>query len=81
MDREAWIDIQPADTSAGTAPVGGPYDFGFVPAMRKLLVRHPRIGAAFRGLFNEVMFAPGTLSRRERELVAAVAAAGQDCFY
>jgi AhpD family alkylhydroperoxidase len=27
------------------------------------------------------MFGPGALSRREREMVAGVAAAAQDCFY
>jgi AhpD family alkylhydroperoxidase len=28
-----------------------------------------------------VMFAPGALARREREMIAAVAAAAQDCHY
>ena len=34
-----------------------------------------------RGFFAEVMFAPGALSRAEREMVAAVASAAQDCEY
>ena len=34
------------------------------------------------GPFSEIMFSPeGTLDRREREMVAAVASAGQDCHY
>jgi AhpD family alkylhydroperoxidase len=32
-------------------------------------------------LFTEVMFAPGSLSRAEREMIAATAAAAQDCHY
>jgi alkylhydroperoxidase/carboxymuconolactone decarboxylase family protein YurZ len=32
-----------------------------------------------RGAFYEIMFAPGALDRAEREMVAAVASAAQDC--
>jgi alkylhydroperoxidase/carboxymuconolactone decarboxylase family protein YurZ len=32
-------------------------------------------------LFREVMFAPGDLTRAEREMIAAVASAAQDCHY
>jgi hypothetical protein len=60
---------------------GGPYDFGFLPAMVRLVAAHPQIGARFGGLFAQVMFDPGALSRGEREMVAAVASAAQDCFY
>ena len=49
--------------------------------MGRLLMAHPRLGPPFLQLFGEIMFAPGALTRRERELVAAVTAAGQDCFY
>ena len=38
-------------------------------------------GGAFGALFGEIMFAPGDLSRAEKEMVAGVAAAAQDCFY
>jgi hypothetical protein len=31
--------------------------------------------------FATIMFGPGALSRPEREMVAGVAAAAQDCFY
>lgn len=58
-----------------------PYDFGFVGGMSRLLAAHQRIGTAMRGFFAEVMFAPGVLSRDEREMVAAVASAAQDCEY
>jgi alkylhydroperoxidase family enzyme len=64
-------------------PPGGKlsYDFGFVPAMRRLLMAHPVLGPAFTDLFRQVMFGPGFLDRQEREMVAAVAAAAQDCRY
>ena len=38
--------------------------------------------AHFVALFGEIMFSPlGALDRREREMIAAVAAAAQDCHY
>jgi alkylhydroperoxidase/carboxymuconolactone decarboxylase family protein YurZ len=61
--------------------VKSPYDFGFVGGMSRLLSAHERLGQAMRGFFAEVMFAPGALSRDEREMVAAVASAAQDCEY
>jgi AhpD family alkylhydroperoxidase len=32
-------------------------------------------------LYRQIMFEPGQLSRQEREMVAAVTAAAQDCYY
>jgi alkylhydroperoxidase/carboxymuconolactone decarboxylase family protein YurZ len=58
-----------------------PYDFGFIGGMSRLVAAHQRIGAALRAFFGEVMFAPGALTRAEREMVAAVASAAQDCEY
>ncbi len=58
-----------------------PYDFGFVPAMGRLIPTHKRIGAPLSALAAEIMFAPGHLSRAEREMIAAVTAAAQDCYY
>ena len=49
--------------------------------MTRLILAHPRIGRAFAALFAQIMFAPGHLERREREMIAAVAAAAQDCRY
>ena len=57
------------------------YHFGYRSEMGLLLGAHPRIGPAFGALFTEVMFAPGSLSRAEREMIAATAAAAQDCHY
>lgn len=57
------------------------YDFGFIPAMGRLLLTHREIGLPFVMLFSRVMFGPGALTRAEREAVAAVTAAAQDCFY
>jgi alkylhydroperoxidase/carboxymuconolactone decarboxylase family protein YurZ len=61
--------------------VKNPYDFGFIGGMSRLLSAHPRIGKALRAAFNEIMFAPGVLDRAEREMIAAVASAVQDCEY
>jgi Carboxymuconolactone decarboxylase family len=67
-----------AETKPG---MKSPYDFGFIGGMSRLLSAHERLGRAMRGFFAEVMFAPGALSRDEREMVAAVASAAQDCEY
>jgi hypothetical protein len=62
-------------------PGSHPYDFGFVTGMGRLLMAHPRIGRAFMELYAQVMFVPGHLSRREREMIAGVTAAAQFCHY
>lgn len=77
--REAWVAIAPPRATEGPRRPG--YDFGYVPAMGRLLAAHPEIGPPFARLFGQVMFGPGALDRSEREMVAAVAAAAQDCFY
>lgn len=78
---EAWVKL-PDPAQMGQLAQASPYFFGFVPAMGRLLASHPEIGQHFMGLFAEIMFSPDrSLSRREREMVAAVAAAAQDCFY
>ncbi len=66
---------------AASQAVSRGYDFGFVAGMSRLLMAHDRVGPLFRQLFRELMFGPGHLDRREREMVAAVAAAAQDCHY
>jgi alkylhydroperoxidase/carboxymuconolactone decarboxylase family protein YurZ len=83
---EAWVRI-PTDEELsklrGAVPAGRrhPYEFGFFPAMGRLQMAHPRIGAAFGAFFSQVMFEPGALDRREREMIAAVSSAAQDCHY
>ncbi len=84
---EAWVQI-PTDAElrarvpADASGVRHPYDFGFFPAMARLVMAHGRIGPAFGALFTQIMFAPeGKLSRAEREMVAAIASAAQDCHY
>ena len=82
--REAWVAIPGEAEVRARLPVGRayPYDFGFLPAMGRLLRTHPRIGKAFMTLMNEIMWTPEScLSRGEREMIAAVAAAAQDCHY
>ena len=83
--NEAWVDF----THVGdlysvmrSANARHPYDFGFMPAMARLIAAHGRIGPAFSALFTQIMFSPeGRLDRREREMVAAVTAAAQNCRY
>jgi len=64
-----------------TGASSSPYDFGYIGGMGRLLATHPRIGPAMGRAFYEIMFAPGALDRAEREMVAAVASAAQDCEY
>jgi hypothetical protein len=79
----AWVAVpSEEEIRAGIQPGSKiPYDFGFIPGMRRLLMAHDRLGPAFTALFRQVMFEPGHLSRAEREMVAAVAASAQDCHY
>jgi len=67
---EAWIQLG-RDKSV--------YDPG--STMARLIATHRRIGRVFGPLFYEVMLGTGFLSRPEREMIAAVAAASQDCHY
>jgi len=78
--RRAFEWFQDA-AAGGCKPVARPYDYGFVGEMSVLMNAHPLIGPALAELFMPVMFAPGALARPEREMVAAVAAAAQDCHY
>jgi hypothetical protein len=81
---DAWVRMPSEEEIRASIPPGAnfPYDFGFVPAMARLVRAHGRIGQAFGALFAQIMFSPeGKLSRREREMVAAVTAAAQDCHY
>ena len=79
--RDAWVDMPPAADVVALLGRGGPYDFGFQPAMTRLILSHLDIAPHFGALFTQIMFAPGALDRGEREMVAAVTAAAQDCFY
>ena len=84
MDKKpmAWIALPTEDeVRAAYKGQAKTYDFGFVAAMSRLLMAHDEIGPLFRSLFREIMFGEGHLSRREREMVAAVASAAQGCYY
>jgi alkylhydroperoxidase/carboxymuconolactone decarboxylase family protein YurZ len=78
-EAEAWVAIAPRRTVPRGQGRG--YDLGFIPAMGRLIAAHPGIAPEFGALFQKVMFGPGELARAEREMVAAVAAAAQDCHY
>ncbi len=83
--NEAWVDLPHVSdlySAMRSADIRHPYDFGFMPAMARLIAAHGRIGPAFSGLFSQIMFSSdGKLTRHEREMVAAVASSAQDCFY
>ena len=80
--RDAWVAMPGEAEIRAQFPAGHPYDFGFIAGMQRLVMAHGRIGQAFGQLFVQIMLAPeGKLSRAEREMVAAVASAGQDCHY
>lgn len=80
--KQAWVSLPSDDEILAAMPAGASaYDFGFVMGMPRLRLAHRRIGALFGPLFREIMFGPGALSRAEREMVAGVAAAAQDCRY
>ncbi|MBW2269249.1 MAG: hypothetical protein JRH16_11780 [Deltaproteobacteria bacterium] len=81
MSDEAWVKIPTEEELGWDAATGGGYEFSFLPAMGRLIMAHPVIGTALVQLLSTVMFGPGELTRRERELVASVSAAAQDCFY
>jgi len=81
---EAWVRIASEEERRSQLPPGAPasaYGFAFIPAMARLMVTHDRIGPALGALLRQIMFEPGYLSRQEREMVAAVASAAQDCQY
>ena len=80
---EACVTIPTEDERRAQMPPGpaSGYDFGFLPAMGRLLAAHASIGPLFGALFRQLMFEPGHLDRQEREMLAAVAAAAQDCNY
>ena len=78
---DAYIELPPVEEVAAARPADHPYNFGLVTAMSRLLMAHPRIGPAFPALYGGIMFADGQLDRQERELIAAVAASAQTCFY
>ena len=78
---DAWVAMPSDGQIRSGMPAGHPYDFGFITGMQRLIMSHMGIAPFFGALFQQIMFAPGHLERREREMVAAVAAAAQDCHY
>jgi alkylhydroperoxidase family enzyme len=82
-DREAWIKLPTEHESLDSFPADHPYSIGAgrVPAMARLISAHPEFAPHFQRLVARIMFGPGALERTEREMIAAVAAAAQDCHY
>jgi len=80
--QQAWVKLPESGAVAHAAGrENHHYDFGYVAGMSRLIMAHPRIAPAFGALYASIMFGPGALTRAEREMVAAVAAAAQDCHY
>ena len=75
MGDEAYIELPEAlERPATTRTTSASHGDG-APA-----VRAPAHRPAFQQLFGAIMFAPSP-SRQEREMIAAVAASAQTCFY
>jgi hypothetical protein len=83
LGKQAWVALPTDDDIHAAMRQGGPsaYDFGFIMGMPRLRLAHRRISPLFGPLFREIMFGEGALTRAEREMVAGVAAAAQDCRY
>ena len=84
-EAEAWVAL-PSDEEFQASLKGQTHPYqafmgGVVPRMGRLIIAHPQIGPALAALGSTVLFGPGALSRAEREMVAAVTAAAQDCTY
>ena len=78
---DAWVSMPSEAELRARFGSGYPYDFGFLPGMMRLVAAHERIAPFFGALFQQIMFAPSSLERQEREMIAAVASAAQDCHY
>lgn len=78
---DAWVAMPGEEQIRTLVPGGHPYDFGFITGMQRLVMAHMGLAPFFAALFQQIMFQPGALERHEREMVAAVAAAAQDCHY
>ena len=78
---DAWVAMPGEEQVRAYMGSGHPYDFGFLPAMARLVSTHTGIAPYFGLLFRQIMFEAGALSRDEREMTAAVASAAQDCHY
>lgn len=77
-EPEAWVQLPSREL---LQQFGVAEHHGFIPAMFRLVAAHPRIAPKYAALSEAVMAGPGALTRPEREMVAAVSAAAQDCFY
>lgn len=79
----AWIRVVPPDSAEGELrdvyrSVGARRGVSNILGVQSL---HPAALSAHDDLYRTVMFGPSPLSRIERESVAVVVSAANDCFY
>jgi len=84
-EGEAWVAL-PSEDRVRALWKGSPHPYvvfmgGVIPRMSRLILAHDVIGPALGQLGRTLLFGPGSLSRAEREMVASVASAAQDCVY
>lgn len=77
----AWISLPTKEEVLARIPEGATSPYGFTSPMGRLARAHDRIGPALLELIRQIMFEPCALSRAEREMLAVVTAAAQDCHY
>jgi hypothetical protein len=49
---DAWVKLLREAEARLCVPAGYPYDFGFIPAMMRLVLAHDEIAPAFAALFG-----------------------------
>ncbi|MHC4953040.1 MAG: carboxymuconolactone decarboxylase family protein [Planctomycetota bacterium] len=80
----AWIDLVPVDSATGA--IKASYDAAIARAGRvfhivRTMSPNPPILDASMALYKKLMKGPSGLPRKERELLAVVTSAVNDCYY
>jgi len=80
----AWIQTVAPDRAEGALArsyKGATGRAGHVAGIIQAMSLSPSILDASMGLYVKVMYAPGGLTRRQREMMAVVVSAANDCHY
>ena len=81
MPHIRLIDVEEADGALREEYDAAIGRAGKVFNILKGMSRNPRVLRASMELYKAIMFGQSGLTRRERELLATVTSAQQDCFY